>query len=153
MLKRCNYKEYDQMPEPKPCAIHVARWAPRWFRKKYPDVINVSDLAPSKHLLKQAKQGLLWSDYSLLFYQEIYSNPNYKADLVWIWDISIKEDVYLLCWEKTESNPWDTLCHTNLLIILATLHCGDYDKDWIPFREKLWYTKSFEGWTFYHSCQ
>jgi len=139
------------MPDPKPFAIHVARWAPRWFKKKYPDIVNVSALAPSKHLLKKSKQGLSWSDYSLLYYQEMYSNPTFKADLAWIWDISKDADVYLLCWEKTEPNPWDTLCHTNLLIIIATLTFGDYEKEWKPFMEELWDTESFVGWLYYTS--
>jgi len=97
----------------------VSRTYPRWF-PQWKDSHYLS-LAPSKDLLDAHKKGhVFWNEYEKLFLEEIRSSPEALALLKAIWKHAQSKDVYLVCWEKTDTeNMLDTRCHTCLLINLA----------------------------------
>jgi len=74
-------------------------------------VARPSILGPSKELLKDYKENRIdWKEYEKRFREEILNNPKAIEKLKEIKELSKKNDVYLVCYEK---NP---PCHRFILL-------------------------------------
>ena len=122
MLNRCSFFEIKKIKEPfrdnkedEPHFYCVARSHPKWWKGScFPSAM------PSKSLLSAIKKGnITWEQYTDIFTQEILSNTKAKSLLKALWKQSQHEEIYLVCWEKTERNMMDTKCHTILLMEMA----------------------------------
>jgi uncharacterized protein YeaO (DUF488 family) len=80
-------------------------------------------LSPSWNLLRDYKKGKIdWAEYTERFYKEM-DNDACRAEMKRIWELSLKQDVYLVCFEK-EGN-----CHRHLLIEMMSnlfVHGADF---------------------------
>ncbi len=88
------------------------------WNKLPPDAVKVrvarpSVLAPSLELFHDYKEGrITWEAFETRFRNEIASNPKAVEELKRLKELSQKQDVYLICYEK--SYP----CHRFILIDL-----------------------------------
>ena len=119
LLKRCSYweintivAEYKEIGEATPIFCCVARSHPKWWKGQC-----FNSLAPSKRLLdSHIKDKIAWEDYVEQFMKEMKNSEVVQQMLMALWKQTQSQDVYLVCWERTEPSMMDTHCHTVLLI-------------------------------------
>ena len=130
MLLRCAFSEIKSIQkqvkdqDPQPSFYAVARGVPVWWRGS-----SFQKLAPSWDLIKDGKaKKISWTEYEDRFLEEILCRKGIINLLKAIWKMSEQQDVYLVCWEKTEKEMMDTECHTVTLI--ALVQELSYDQKW-----------------------
>ncbi|HJX05753.1 MAG TPA: DUF488 domain-containing protein [Candidatus Nanoarchaeia archaeon] len=81
----------------------------------YPIDKHWLELSPSEELLRDYHKGLPWEDYVSRFTQEVLTQ---QADRIkWLAQEALKNDITLLCYEKTPEN-----CHRRLVALACKMY-------------------------------
>lgn len=118
-MKRKSVKEVLESPQPNEYYVLVTRYYPMEFRKRGLQLKDTPiddwdrDLAPSKALLKDYKNGLIdWEGYTKRFLGEVPAQLMRRKQSVFKVDAKDKE-VVLVCVEEEKDYP---KCHTWIIL-------------------------------------
>lgn len=118
MLKRCSFFEIKKIVKDYGDNVRfrcVARSHPRWWEGEC-----YTKLAPSKSLLDAIKaKRITWDQYIDIYCQEVLGREGAYSLLKALWKQAQNENLYLVCWERSEPNMMETECHTVLIIEMA----------------------------------